>query len=182
MAEISEAIAAAEQPIVIVGGPRWSPAAQEAVQTFALRFDLPVAAAFRAQDYIDNCHPSYCGHIGINMDERLATAIRASDLILVLGAPLDEIGTAGWSIIASPVPTQRIFHVHPAGTDPRDGVRVAQQIIRLRTASPRHSHLSSRRTRSAGARSAATCGPRSSDHSARCRRRVPCSSRRSCGM
>jgi acetolactate synthase I/II/III large subunit len=129
MTEIASALASAEQPIVIVGGPRWSSAAREAVERFARNFDLPVAAAFRAQDYLDNRHPSYCGHIGINMDERLATAIRASDLILVIGAPLDEIGTAGWSVIASPVPAQRIIHVHPAGTDPRDGVRVGQQII-----------------------------------------------------
>ncbi len=129
MAEIAVLLAAAEQPVVIVGGPRWSPAAQEAVQAFALAFDLPVAAAFRAQDYLDNRHPSYCGHIGINMDQRLAKAIRAADLILVIGAPLDEIGTAGWTVIASPVPAQRIIHVHPAGTDPRDGVRVAQQIV-----------------------------------------------------
>jgi acetolactate synthase-1/2/3 large subunit len=129
MDEIATLLAAAEQPIVIVGGPRWSQAAQEAVQAFALAFDLPVAAAFRAQDYLDNRHPSYCGHIGINMDERLATAIRAADLILVIGAPLDEIGTAGWTVIASPVPAQRIIHVHPGGTDPRDGVRVAQQIV-----------------------------------------------------
>jgi acetolactate synthase-1/2/3 large subunit len=129
MAEISTALAGSEQPIVIVGGPLWSPAAAEALQAFALRFDLPVAAAFRAQDYIDNRHPSYCGHIGISMNERLATAIRASDLLLVVGAPLDEIGTGGWSVIASPMPAQRIIHVHPAGTDPRDGVRVAQQIV-----------------------------------------------------
>ena len=129
MDEIAAHLAAAEQPIVIVGGPRWSAATQEAVQTFALAFDLPVAAAFRAQDYLDNRHPSYCGHIGINMDERLATAIRAADLILVIGAPLDEIGTAGWTVIASPLPAQRIIHVHPGGTDPRDGVRVAQQIV-----------------------------------------------------
>ena len=129
LADIAAAIGKAEQPIVIVGGPRWSVAAQEAVQAFALRFDLPVAAAFRAQDYLDNRHPSYCGHIGINMDERLATAIRASDLLLVIGAPLDEIGTAGWSVITSPVPTQRIIHVHPAGPDPRDGVRVTDAIV-----------------------------------------------------
>jgi acetolactate synthase-1/2/3 large subunit len=129
MDEIGAQLAAAEQPIVIVGGPRWSPAAQEAIQAFALAFDVPVAAAFRAQDYLDNRHPSYCGHIGINMDERLATAIRAADLILVIGAPLDEITTAGWTVIASPVPAQRIIHVHPAGTNPRDGVRVAQQIV-----------------------------------------------------
>ncbi len=127
--EIATQIANAEQPIVIVGGPRWSLRAQEALQAFALRFDLPVAAAFRAQDYIDNRHPSYCGHIGISMDERLATAIRAADLLLVIGAPLDEIGTGGWSVIASPVPAQRIIHVHPGGTDVRDGVRVATEIV-----------------------------------------------------
>ncbi len=128
MQAIADTLAAAEQPLVIVGGPHWSPAAQEAVQTFALRFDLPVAAAFRAQDYIDNRHPSYCGHIGINMDERLATAIRAADVLLVIGAPLDDIGTGGWSIIATPVPSQHIIHVHPAGSDPRDGVRVAAEV------------------------------------------------------
>jgi len=42
---------------------------------------------------------------------------------------LDEIGTGGWSVIASPLPAQRIIHVHPAGTDPRDGVRVSQSIV-----------------------------------------------------
>lgn len=129
MAHIAAELSNAEQPIVIVGGPRWSPEVQVAVQDFAQRFDLPVAAAFRAQDYLDNRHPSYCGHIGINMDERLATAIRGSDLLLVIGAPLDEIGTAGWTVITSPIPSQRIIHVHPAGTDPRDGVRVSQQIV-----------------------------------------------------
>jgi acetolactate synthase-1/2/3 large subunit len=129
MAEIAREIAAAEQPLVMIGGPCWSADARERVQSFARKFDLPVAAAFRAQDYMDNRHPSYCGHVGINMDERLATAIRASDLLLVIGAPLDEIGTGGWSLIASPVASQRIIHVHPAGTDPRDGVRPAVQVV-----------------------------------------------------
>jgi acetolactate synthase-1/2/3 large subunit len=129
MADIANALSAAEQPLVIVGGPLWSDAVRQGVQTFARAFDLPVAAAFRAQDYIDNRHPSYCGHIGINIDDRLATAIRASDVLLIIGAPLDEIGTGGWSLISSPVPSQRIIHVHPAGTDPRDGVRVSDQII-----------------------------------------------------
>ncbi len=127
--EIGTRLAGAEQPILIVGGPGWSRAAEDDIKAFALRFDLPVAAAFRAQDYFDNRHPSYCGHIGINMDPRLATAIRASDLLLVLGAPLDEIGTGGWAIIRSPVPAQEIIHIHPGGLDPRSGVRPAVQIL-----------------------------------------------------
>lgn len=127
--EIAERLANAEQPIVIVGGPRWSRQAQADLQAFALRFDLPVVAAFRAQDFIDNRHPSYCGHIGLNLEPKLATAIRASDLLLVIGAPLDEIGTAGWSIIKSPVPAQHIIHVQPGGSDVRCPVRPATEIM-----------------------------------------------------
>jgi acetolactate synthase-1/2/3 large subunit len=50
-------------------------------------------------------------------------------VLLIIGAPLDEVATGGWSLIASPKPSQRIIHVHPAGTDPRDGVRVQDQIV-----------------------------------------------------
>jgi len=129
MRDIADRLASAEQPMVIVGGPRWSRDAQIAVQAFALRFDLPVTAAFRAQDYFDNRHPSYCGHIGLNLDTKLATAIRASDLLLVIGAPLDEIGTAGWTIIKSPAPSQHIIHVHPGGNDPSSSVCATTNIV-----------------------------------------------------
>ncbi len=123
MKELETLIATAEQPLMIVGGPRWSDGVRQSVQAFAMRFDVPVAAAFRAQDYFDNRHACYAGHIGINMDKKLATAIRASDLLIVLGAPLDDIGTAGWTLVTSPDPAQRVVTIHPAGPDPRDGIR-----------------------------------------------------------
>lgn len=129
MNDLAERLANSEQPIVIVGGPHWSREVQHAVQNFALRFDLPVAAAFRAQDYIDNRHPCYCGHIGINMDPKLATAIRAADLLIVMGAPLDDIGTAGWTLISAPEPSQRLVLIHPAGAHPRDGVRPSLTVL-----------------------------------------------------
>ena len=50
---------------MIVGGPGWTRDVQKKVEAFAARFDLPVAAAFRFQDYIDNRHACYVGHAGI---------------------------------------------------------------------------------------------------------------------
>src|SRR5436190_19539766 len=53
---LQEKFATAQRPLMIIGGPGWSTAAQNATQTFADRFDLPVAPAFRYQDYLDNRH------------------------------------------------------------------------------------------------------------------------------
>src|SRR5215470_15804976 len=67
MAELQRRLAKASRPLVIVGGPGWSGAAKTALETFADRFRLPVACAFRYQDYIDNRHRSYAGCAGIGI-------------------------------------------------------------------------------------------------------------------
>jgi acetolactate synthase-1/2/3 large subunit len=56
------------------------------VETFAERFDLPVASAFRYQDYIDNRHRCYVGCVGIGIDPKLAQAVKTADLLIVVGA------------------------------------------------------------------------------------------------
>ncbi|MGE3918505.1 MAG: thiamine pyrophosphate-binding protein, partial [Hyphomicrobiaceae bacterium] len=89
-AAIAAALAKAQRPLVIVGGPGWSRDIQKKVQAFAERLDLPVAASFRCQDYIDNRHPCYVGHAGIGLDAKLADAIRNADLLLVIGSRLGE--------------------------------------------------------------------------------------------
>jgi acetolactate synthase I/II/III large subunit len=129
LTEIEDRIAAAQQPMMIVGGPGWSKEVQEAVQAFAIRFDMPVAAAFRAQDYFDNRHSCYVGHLGLSVDQRLAVSVRAADLLIVLGAPLDDIGTKGWQLIKSPDPDQTIIHIHPGGPNPKDGIRPQLSVI-----------------------------------------------------
>lgn len=108
-----ELLAAAERPLAIVGGPGWTEAAQRDLEAFATAFDLPVAAAFRAQDRLDNRHPCFVGPIGIAVEPKLASAIRSADLILALGAPLGEVTTGGYTLIAPPNPAQRLVHVLP---------------------------------------------------------------------
>lgn len=104
----------AEQPICIVGGPGWSRQAGADLETFASRFDLAVATAFRAQDYIDNRHPSFAGHLGIGIEGKLAAAVRSADLLVVIGAPLGEISTGGFTLLDPANPRQRLVHVRPS--------------------------------------------------------------------
>ena len=114
MAELENLLGDAARPLMIVGGPGWSAEVQTQIEQFAKRFDLPVAAAFRFQDYVDNRHPCYVGHAGIGIDPKLATAVREADVLIVLGARLGEMTTSAYTLIDVPNPAQRLVHVHPS--------------------------------------------------------------------
>lgn len=116
-AAVLAALSSAKRPLMIVGGPGWSRDIQKKVEAFAARFDLPVAAAFRFQDYIDNRHPCYVGHAGIGLDAKLADAIRNADVLLVVGARLGEMTTSGYTLIDIPNPKSFLIHVHPSGNE-----------------------------------------------------------------
>ena len=72
MDQVAQVLASAKRPLMIVGGPGWSGEVRREIQSFAKRFDMPVGAAFRFQDYIDNRHPNYVGHVGIGINAELA--------------------------------------------------------------------------------------------------------------
>ena len=103
-----------QRPLMIVGGPGWSTAAQKAMEAFADRFDLPVAPAFRYQDYFDNRHRCYVGCAGIGIDPKLAAAIKDADLLIVVGARLGEMTTSGYTLLDIPNPAQFLVHIHPS--------------------------------------------------------------------
>ena len=114
MAQLQEKLAKATRPLMIIGGPGWSVAAQKALEAFADRFDLPVAPAFRYQDYFDNRHRCYVGCAGIGLDPKLAAAIKEADLLIVFGARLGEMTTSGYTLIDIPDPKQFLVHIHPS--------------------------------------------------------------------
>jgi acetolactate synthase-1/2/3 large subunit len=107
-------LAAAQRPLMIVGGPGWSREVQKAVEAFADRFDLPVAPAFRYQDYVDNRHRCHVGCAGIGIDPALADAIKSSDLLIAVGARLGEMTTSRYTLLHVPNPRQFLVHVHPS--------------------------------------------------------------------
>jgi acetolactate synthase-1/2/3 large subunit len=117
MEEFAGVLAGNRRPLMIVGGPGWSSAIRDQVQAFAERFDLPVAAAFRYQDYFDNRHHCYAGHAGIGIDPKLAGAIRDADVLIVVGARLGEMTTSGYELVEIPNPRPFLVHVHPSGDE-----------------------------------------------------------------
>ena len=111
----------ARKPFVIVGGGGWSDQARRDLEAFAAAHEVPVGASFRCQDYFDNLHPCYGGHIGIGLDAKIADRIRNSDLVIALGARLGEATTAGYTMLDIPKPRQPLVHVYP---DPEEIGRV----------------------------------------------------------
>jgi len=114
MAQLADRLAKAARPVMIVGGPGWSRDVQKSIEAFAERFDLPVAPAFRYQDYIDNRHRCHVGCAGIGIDPKLAAAIKGADLLIVVGARLGEMTTSQYTLLDIPNPKPFLVHVHPS--------------------------------------------------------------------
>jgi len=109
---IAAALSTARRPLALVGGGGWSQAAATALGRFAAAWDLPVAATFRRQDYMDNRLPHYVGDAGVGINPQLAQRMRDADLLLVLGSRLGETATNAYTLLKAPVPDQRLIHVH----------------------------------------------------------------------
>ncbi len=107
----------AERPFMILGGGGWNAGACADIAAFAESQSLPVGVSFRCQDYFDNTHPNYAGHFGLAADAKLSRRIRECDLLLVAGARLGEITTAGYTLIEPPQPAQPLVHVHPGAEE-----------------------------------------------------------------
>ncbi|HUF92889.1 MAG TPA: thiamine pyrophosphate-binding protein [Candidatus Limnocylindria bacterium] len=105
-------LARARSPFMIVGGGGWSAGTAEDMMAFAEANALPTGASFRCQDYFDNTHPCYAGHVGIGLEPALAARIKAADLLIVVGARLGEMTTSGYTLIDIPRPRQTLVHVH----------------------------------------------------------------------
>jgi acetolactate synthase-1/2/3 large subunit len=112
MAQLQKLLWAAERPIAIVGGGRWSEAAAARLTRFAERFELPVAVTFRRQQLFSAAHPSYAGDLGIAPNPKLVARVRDADLVLLIGARLGEIPSQSYELLDIPGPRQTLVHVH----------------------------------------------------------------------
>jgi acetolactate synthase-1/2/3 large subunit len=104
----------AQRPLLMLGGPGWTPAALDNVRRFVEVNDLPVVCGFRFQDRFDNEHPNYIGEAGIGINPKLAQRIKGADLVIAIGLRLGEITTSGYTLLRAPVPDQALVHVHPS--------------------------------------------------------------------
>ncbi|PZX11215.1 acetolactate synthase-1/2/3 large subunit [Palleronia aestuarii] len=106
------ALAEAERPMILAGGPGWTDAGADALRRFAEASDIPVATSFRRQDVIDNRSDCYVGDFGTGVAPSLVKRLGEADTLLVIGARLGEITTKTYSTLTVPTPAQRTIHIH----------------------------------------------------------------------
>ncbi len=106
-------LANAERPLIIAGGSTWDAAGREHLTALAEQSDIPVAVSFRRQDLMDNEHTHYAGDLSTSVDPRLVARVREATHLLVLGARLGEMTTAGYTTLRPGRQPATLIHVHP---------------------------------------------------------------------
>ena len=122
-----------KNPMIVAGGPGWSPEAHRDLARLADMTGLPVAVTFRRQHYIDNAHPNYVGDLGVGAAPALKERFAKADALLVLGTRLGDTATQGYSLLDPGRSDKTIIHVHP---DPDELGRVYQPAMAVAAPAP----------------------------------------------
>lgn len=117
MQSLQDKLAAAQRPMVILGGSGWDRSSVEQMTGFIEAFDLPVATSFRRQMLFDHLHPNYAGDLGLGVNPDVISRIQSSDLLLVVGARLPEIASQNYTLLDIPDPQLPLVHVHPGAEE-----------------------------------------------------------------
>lgn len=111
--EVFKKLIKAERPLIIAGGSLWSDESCDDLKAFAEHCGLPVCASFRRQDLINHHSPNYVGELGTGPNPALVEAVKNADVVLLLGARINEIMTQGYSLFKE---EQFLIHVYPDKT------------------------------------------------------------------
>jgi acetolactate synthase-1/2/3 large subunit len=117
MMRLQKLLWAAERPIVLLGGSRWSESACATLMRFAERLAVPVATTFRRAHLFDALHPCYAGDLGIAPNPKLLARIRAADLVVLVGGRLGEMPSQSYTLLDIPRPATTLVHVHPGAEE-----------------------------------------------------------------
>ena len=117
LAEMRRLLAAAERPMMLVGGSGWTDEACRDIAHFARANDLPVCCSFRRQDIVDNRLQCFVGDLGTGASPALVARFREADLLLAVGARIGEITSQSYSLLGIPDPGKLLIHVHAAAEE-----------------------------------------------------------------
>lgn len=107
----------AQRPLLIAGGSGWSAHAATSTMAFAQAHDLPLATAFRRQDYVDNQHPNYVGDLGLGINPGLKSMFDEADALIVLGSRLGDIVTGSYEMLDPKQTGKHIVHIYPCAEE-----------------------------------------------------------------
>jgi acetolactate synthase-1/2/3 large subunit len=110
-AEVSDflqRLAQAKRPVIVAGAGVKRAGAEALLVQFAERSAIPVLAAWRRHDVFPNAHPLYCGHLQMGTHPALVDTLRQADMVVVVGARLNEITTQNYTAVGA---EQRILQI-----------------------------------------------------------------------
>jgi len=125
---LGELLVAAQMPVAIVGGSRWTAEARDAMLGFAHHLGLPVAAQFRRAPLFPATDDHFIGDLGLAPNPKLIERVKAADLILLIGGRMSEIASQSYTLLGIPNGKQKVVHVHP---DPMELGRVYQPTLAI---------------------------------------------------
>lgn len=110
-------IAESQRPLIIAGLLLQTESGRNALLRVAELYSIPIAAAVRQIDIIDNDHAQYAGHLGYAAPSELIEALSDSDLIIGVGTRLGDITSQGFRFPAAPKPKQPVIQIWPDATE-----------------------------------------------------------------
>jgi acetolactate synthase-1/2/3 large subunit len=112
---LAEMLAAAERPLVWVGGALANAGAETLgqLQSLAEQWVLPVCPTHRRPQLFDAGHPNYGGYMGIRVPKDLVAEMRRADLLVSLGERITDSVSQSYSFPAAPDPQLPLVHVWP---------------------------------------------------------------------
>ncbi len=114
-ADIITLLKSAKNPLIIAGGHGWHDETCSALERFTRHTHIPILAAWRRHDLLSSRNPYFGGELGMGANPALVKAIQNEcDLLLVIGARLDECTVQGYSLLDIPTPRQTLIHLYPS--------------------------------------------------------------------
>ncbi|WP_137391261.1 thiamine pyrophosphate-dependent enzyme [Rhodoligotrophos defluvii] len=110
---VAKRLAAAERPLLIVGGAVKTPAGTAALAALAERHQVPVATTWKNQEAFDNNSRLFAGHLGFGVPAAFKEQLSRADLIIAIGTRLGDVGTLNYQLPQAPEPRQPLIHVYP---------------------------------------------------------------------
>jgi acetolactate synthase I/II/III large subunit len=119
-------LAAAERPLVLVGGALLAEAVRDRgvfadLNRLAEEWILPVSPTHRRPQLFDAAHPNHGGYMGIRVPPALIAEMKRADLLVALGERMTDTVSQSYSFPAAPQPQLPFVHVWP---DPNELGRV----------------------------------------------------------
>lgn len=106
-------LAAAERPLIVLGGSRWSAESVNAFAGIAREWGIPVTVSLRRQMLFPVDHPCFIGDLGFGPNPKMVEHVKSADLILLIGSRMSEVPSQNYQLLDIPVPKQTLIHVYP---------------------------------------------------------------------